>query len=40
VRLLTRAEAAVRVSALYPSAAIAMGDPVTATTYLRWLKEE
>jgi len=39
VRLLIKAEPAVRLAKIYPSAAIAMADPVTASTFMRWIKE-
>jgi cephalosporin-C deacetylase-like acetyl esterase len=39
VRLLTKAAPAVRLAKIYPSAAIAMADPVTASTFMRWIKE-
>jgi hypothetical protein len=29
----------VRLAKIYPSAAIAMADPVTASTFMRWIKE-
>lgn len=38
-RVLTQAEPALRIARLYPLAAIAMADPVTANTYLRFLRE-
>lgn len=39
VRLLIKAEPAVHLAKIYPSAAIAMADPVTANTLMRWIKE-